>query len=56
MMADDFRDRMLRALVVFGVALLALTELLGMFGALRRLPLLVGWIAVIMAALVWYRR
>jgi hypothetical protein len=56
MMADDFRDRMLRALVVFGVALWALTELLGMFGALRRLPLLLAWIVVILAALVWYRR
>jgi hypothetical protein len=55
-MADDFRDQMLRALVVFGVALLVLTELLGMFGALRRLPLLLAWIAVILAALVWYRR
>ena len=44
MIADDFRDRMLRALLVFGVALWALTELLGMFGALRRLPLLLGWI------------
>jgi hypothetical protein len=55
-MADDFRDRMLRALVVFGVALLVLTELLGMFGALRRLPLLLAWIAMILAALVWWRR
>ena len=46
---DDFRDRLLRAAVVFAVTLLAITELLSALAALRRLPLLVAWMAVVVA-------
>src|SRR5215468_4554074 len=54
---DDFRDLLLRASVVFGIALLAITELLSAFAALRRVPLLVAWLAVIIGSLilVWRR-
>src|SRR5215831_4774769 len=53
---DDFRDLLLRASVVFGIALLAITELLSAFAALRRVPLLVAWLAVIIGSLVKMER
>jgi hypothetical protein len=44
---DGFRDRLLRALVVFAGVLFGITEWLSLFAALRRAPLLVSWLAVI---------
>lgn len=44
---DGFRDRLLRALVVFAGVLFGITEWLSLFAALRRGPLLVSWLAVI---------
>jgi dolichyl-phosphate-mannose-protein mannosyltransferase len=54
--SGGFRDGLLRALVVFGVALFLITEGLGAFGALRRVPLLACWIVVLFAVLVWAGR
>jgi len=50
---DDFRDLLLWASVVFGIALLAITELLSAFAALRRVPLRVAWLAVVVGSLIW---
>ncbi len=49
---EGFRDRFLRALVVFGVVLVAITEGLGLIGAIRRGPLILCWSAVLLVALV----
>ena len=48
---NGFRDRFLRGLVVFGVALLAITELLSSIHAVERVPLLLCWTAVTLLAL-----
>jgi hypothetical protein len=50
---DNFRDRFLRTLVVFGVALFVITESLSAFSLLRPTPLLVCWIAVLGAAAIF---
>ena len=46
------RDGFLRALVLFGVALVVITESLGAFGAIRRGPLILCWSIVFLIALV----
>jgi len=50
---EGFRDRFLRALVVFGVALAVITEGLGVIGAIRCGPLILCWSAVFLIALVF---
>jgi hypothetical protein len=45
------RDRFLSGLVLFGVALLASTEVLGAFHALTRIPLLIAWLLFFAALL-----
>jgi 4-amino-4-deoxy-L-arabinose transferase-like glycosyltransferase len=47
------RDRFLKAVVVFGVALLLLTELLSAFHLLRPVPLIACWLAIFAAAMLW---
>src|SRR4029077_7321648 len=49
---ERIRDRFLRALVLFGVALAIITESLGAFDAIRRGPLILSWSAVLMIAVV----
>lgn len=50
--ADErVRDYFLRALVVFGAALLLITESLSVFHLIQRMPLIVCWILAVMAAL-----
>ena len=49
---EGFRDRFLRALVVFGVVLVAITEGLSLIGAIRRGPLILCWSAVLLVGLV----
>src|SRR5260370_4463528 len=49
---DGFRDRFLRALVLFGVALFLVTELLGVFHLIRRAPLLACWTGIAAIALI----
>lgn len=46
MPAQPIRDLFLRAMTLAGVAGFAITELLGAFGVIRRVPLLVCWMAV----------
>lgn len=53
---DGFRDRFLRALVIFGVALFLMTELLSLFNLVRPVPLIVCWTAIFAAALVCVAR
>src|SRR5580700_10016860 len=48
-----FRDRFLRALVVFGMAVVAITESLGAIGAIRRGPLILCWSALLLIASVF---
>jgi hypothetical protein len=50
------RDGALRAAVLIGVAVFAITETLSVFGAVRRVPLLAAWIAVASAVIVTARR
>ena len=50
---DGFRDRFLRAVVVFGVALFLVTESLSAFSLIRPVPLLLCWVAIIAGALLW---
>jgi len=50
------RDRFLRALVLFGVALVAITESLGAFSLIRPGPLILCWSAVLLVALVYAAR
>jgi hypothetical protein len=52
------RDHVLRATVISGVAVCAITEALSAFGALRRTPLAILWAAVLVAGcgLAWRRR
>jgi len=47
---DDWRDRFLRAAVVFGLAIVVATEALGAFGFLRRGPMAAFWLLVLLAA------
>ena len=49
------RDRFLRAVVVFGVLLVAITESLGAFALLDRGPLMGCWIAIAAAAVLLVR-
>src|SRR5207244_2833887 len=44
------RDRFLRALVLFGVAVVVITEGLSAFHAIHRLPLAVCWLLVVAQA------
>ena len=53
---EGIRDRFLRALVVFGVALVVITESLSAFDLIRRGPLIVCWGTVLAMALVSARR
>ncbi len=46
-----WRDALLRCFVAFGVAVVAITEILGAFGMLRRWPLAITWSCVIVAYL-----
>lgn len=46
------RDRFLRALLIFGLALLFITETLGAFNALTRGPLVAAWLLVIAATVM----
>lgn len=52
---DGFRDLFLRAAVTCGVVLLAITELLGAFGGIRRIPLLVAWTVASVAGALYAR-
>ncbi len=45
------RDRLLRAVVVFGSALLVITEALSQFHALTRAPIMAAWFLILIAAL-----
>ena len=47
------RDRILRAIVLFGAALLFITETLSAFNALSRGPLIAAWLVVIAVALMF---
>ena len=49
---EGIRDRFLRALVLFGVALVVITESLGALDAVRRGPLFLCWSTVVLIALV----
>ena len=49
---DGFRDFLLRAIVLIGVAVFAITELLSAFAAIHRFPLLVCWILAAAAGAV----
>lgn len=49
---EGIRDRFLRALVLFGVALVVITESLGALDAVRRGPLILCWSTVVLIALV----
>lgn len=53
----SIRDLFLRTAVVFGVVLFAVTELLGAFHAIRRVPLVIAWsvVALLMALFVRIR-
>ncbi len=46
----------MRALAVFGVTLLLITEALSWFGAVRRGPLLLCWAGVCLVSLIWAKR
>ena len=48
---EGIRDRFLRTLVLFGVALAIITESLGAFDAIRRVPLILSWSAVLLIAI-----
>jgi hypothetical protein len=50
---EGIRDWFLRALVLFGVALVVITESLGAFDMIRRGPLILCWCAVLSIALVF---
>ena len=52
----NYRDLFLRAIVMLGVAVFAITELLSAFGAIHRVPLLVCWILVAIAGGVFFAR
>ena len=49
--AHGIRDRFLRALVLFGVALVVITESLGVLSLIRYTPLVLCWSAVLLLAL-----
>jgi hypothetical protein len=53
---NGFRDGFLRAIVVIGVAVYAITEFLSVFGAIHRVPLFVCWTLVAIGAAVYYWR
>ena len=50
--ADSLRDRFLRAVVIFGLALLVITETLSVFRAVARGPLVIAWLLVIGTAIL----
>ena len=50
-LGDGIRDRILRALVLFGVALVGITESLSAFALIRRGPLTICWIVVLLLAI-----
>ena len=51
-----FRDRFLRALVLFGLALFAMTELLSLFNLVRPVPLMACWTAIFTVAIAYIVR
>jgi Dolichyl-phosphate-mannose-protein mannosyltransferase len=53
----ESRDLVLRATVLAGAAVWAITETLSLFGGLRRVPLAIAWIAVLAIGpiLAWHR-
>ena len=53
---EGIRDRFLRALVLFGVGLVVITESLGAFQLIRRGPLVLCWSIVLLIAIVSARR
>jgi len=50
------RDRLIRTIVLLGVALVAITEVLSAVGAIRRGWLIVCWAVVAALIVVWWRR
>jgi len=48
------RDSFLRAIVLLGVALVVVTESLGVFRAINRPALLICWIAILIIAAFWF--
>lgn len=53
---QGIRDRFLRALVLFGVALVVITESLGAFDLIRSGPLILCWSTVLLMAILSARR
>ncbi len=53
---DGIRERFLRSVVVFGAALVVITESLGAFDLLRRGPLVLCWLAVLLSTVFAVRR
>lgn len=51
----DVRDAALRGCVVFGTAVVLLTELLSLLHLLQRGPLLIAWVLLLVAAVRFYR-
>ena len=54
--ASVLRDRLLRALTLFGIAIVLITEALGAFQGIRPVPLAVCWIVAAIAGAFYCRR
>src|SRR5262245_34735719 len=52
----DLRDTFVRASIVWGAVLLALTEVLSFFKALSLIPVALSWVFVALIAFPWKRR
>ena len=50
------RERAMQAIVLFGVAVVAITETLSAFGAVRRVPLSIDWVATVCGGIEMARR